>query len=307
LTVAHLLLHHVEALVAIENPSKVDVFTSLVLRSLTLARPRHPADLERLLHLGPNYLGRLLNELARAGLAEVDAAGAWQVTPAGREAMACGRLARRGYERRAFHFRDALQPGFVPLMSAACHQVSAPDQWRFTPARLQDCVAQPAEWKRRHGFPEDVGAVLTSDSPGEPPAWQRIMVDRAEHLVLLLAVSGEGRAERLSGFAVEPRGWVLEYSRPILRLGPDWPEVFPEAAAEPSPEAWRGAWRICCQGHGVAAADADACSLAREGALLRVRGPGEVLRRLPREDLWILAGEGMMRTAARAVMAPLAA
>jgi hypothetical protein len=315
LTVGHLLLHHVEALVLSERTSKLDAFTTLVLRALMLAPPRRVAELEGFLHLGPQVVGGVLRELAHAGLAEADAAGAWRLTAAGRQAQAAGRLSRPGHERRAFHFRDGERPGFVPLPPGPCHTILTPDGWRFDYGRLNDCVGRPPEWKRRHGFPEDVRAVLTADEPGEPPAWRRVIVDQAEHLVLTLVVSAEGGGGQLYGFAVEPRGWTLERQRPRLRLGPGWAEVFPEAAADPPPEAWRGAWRTWCQGHGLAPGEADACTLGREGVLLRVRGPREVLGRLPspngaapREDVWLLAGEGHVRTAARVdLVTPLAA
>jgi hypothetical protein len=89
-------------------------------------------------------------------------------------------------------------------------------------------------------------------------------------------------------------------------MGPGWAEAFPELARGPAPEAWRGAWRTWCQNHGVTAAEAEACALNRDGPLLRVAAPGELRGRLhsangeaSRDEVWLLAGEGRMRTAAR--------
>jgi hypothetical protein len=137
--------------------------------------------------------------------------------------------------------------------------------------------------------------------------WQRVVVDRPEHLVMALAVvpAEEGR-EELRGFAVDPRGWLLAGSRPTLTMGAGWREAFPEVATEPSPEAWHGAWRAWCQAHGVPPAEADSCALSREEVLLRVAPPGALRARLHaangesgRDEVWLLAGEGTMRTAAR--------
>jgi hypothetical protein len=302
LTVGHLLLHHVEALVQSERVTALDALASLVLRALALSAPLSLADLEGRLHLGRQYLGRILGGLAAGGLAEVDAGGGWRVTAAGRRAAEGGQPRRHGYERRAFHFRDAPRPEFVPLRSPPCQPVAPPEGWRFDPGRLRACVAQPHEWKSRRGFPDDVCAVLTPESPeeapDEPPTWQRVVVDRPEHLVLVLAVVP---GDELCGLAVEPRGWVLQGPEPALRMGPGWVEAFPEAAAEPPPEAWRGAWRAWCQGHGVLPGEADGCALRRDGVLLRVGAPRELAGRLraPNGEAWLLAGEGLMRTAAR--------
>src|SRR5262249_6154454 len=147
------------------------------------------------LHLGRQYLARILGELAARGAAQVEAGG-WRVTAAGRLAAEGAPLRRAGYERRAFHFRDAPQPGLLRLEWPPGHEGPPPEGWRFGPGRLRNCVAQPPEWKRRHGFPDDVRAVLTpelsADAPDQPPPWQRVVVDRPEHLVMaLVAVSGE--------------------------------------------------------------------------------------------------------------------
>ena len=51
--------------------------------------------------------------------------------------------------------------------------------------------------------------------------------------------------------------------------------------------------------------EAEACALDWEGVRLLVGAPRELMRRLrtnaepPHEDVWLLAGEGALRTAAR--------
>ncbi len=91
LAVGHLLLHHVEALVLSERGPPSTPSPSFVLRALTLSPPRPLADLEDRLHLGRQFLGRILGDLAAVGLAEADAAGRWHVTAAGRSLVEGGR------------------------------------------------------------------------------------------------------------------------------------------------------------------------------------------------------------------------
>jgi hypothetical protein len=310
LAVGHLLLHHVEALVLTRGgPRSDEPFAPLILRALTLSpQAASPAELEGRLHVGRQFLGRILAGLEASGFVEADAAGRCHVTPAGRSLAGGGGPQPPRPERRAFHFRDTPAAAFVPLEPWFCYPVAPPANWSFDPAALPRCVAQSPDWKRRRGFPQEVTAVLTPEESGdEPPAWQRVMVDRAEHLVLALAVvPGDTDEGELRGFAVESRGWLLVGGRPVLAMGPGWPEAFPEVAPGPPPEAWRGAWRTWCQGRGVPPAAAEACALSRDGCALRVEVPGEVRERLhlgngeaSREEVWLLAGEGGLRTAAR--------
>ena len=199
LAVGHLFLHHVEALVLAERGPPLDPLAAFGLRALALLPSAAPAELEGRLNLGRQYLGRLLGDLASAGLAEADPAGRWRVTGAGRAIVEGSESRHTAYERRAFHFRDSPPGEFVPLDGAGCSAVSPPPGWSFDPAALRCCIDQPPDWKRRHGFPAEVRALLTPDQPerpGEPPAWQRVVLARAEHLVLALAVvpgeAGEG-------------------------------------------------------------------------------------------------------------------
>jgi hypothetical protein len=300
-------LHHVEALVVAERGPPLDPFAAFALRALAQSPATTLADLEGRLHLGRQVAVRMLGELASAGLAEADA-GRWHVTAAGRLLAEGGQPRRAVYERRAFHFRDTPPGQFVPIDGADGSAVAPPPGWSFDPAALRRCIDQAADWKRGRRFPAEVCALLTPDAPeaaGEPTAWRRVVLDRAEHMVLALAVV-HGDGEELHGFAVEPRGWLLSAARPVLSMGPGWAETFPELAQGPPPEAWRGAWRTWCQIHGVQPAEADACALHREGALLRVQAPGDLRGRLhsangeaSRDEVWLLAGEGRMRTAAR--------
>jgi hypothetical protein len=316
LAVARILLHHVEALVLSERSTPLDPLASFVLRALSQSASLPLADLEGRVPVGRQFLRRVLAGLTAGALAEVDDGGHWRATGAGRAVAEAGEDRRAGYERRTFHFRDTAPAPFLPLEVAPGHEVKPPPGWRFDPAVLRHCVEQPPDWKHRHGFPPEVRAVLTSDSadaPGEPPAWQRVLVDRPESLILALVIVPAAALEGdLRGFAVEPRGWHLNGARPALSLGPGWPEVFPELASEPPAEAWRGAWRAWCQGRGVPPGEADACVLSHDGPVLRVEAPRQLLGRLhstngeaSRDEVWLLAGDGAVRTAARVELTAL--
>src|SRR5207302_1074454 len=75
------------------------------------------------------------------------------------------------------------------------------DDWRFNVSVLRDCAEQSPEWKRRHGFPLEV---LGFGMPtGE--AWEQVVIDRPEQLLVLLVLSGsDAGEEKLLGFAVQP-------------------------------------------------------------------------------------------------------
>ena len=189
---------------------------------------------------------------------------------------------------------------------------------------LQACIDQPAEWKQRYGFPEDVQQVAApipealgqeassgqaagpSGLPGnQPPSWQRVILDRPERLLaVLILVAPEGGGDRLHGYGVRQDGWVLQ-SEPAFTLAAGWQEPFPELLEEPSPDLWRQAWRGWCQPRGLTTAETDTCPLQRIGHRLRVELSSRFMDRLRssrsdalKGEAWLLAGEGRVRTAA---------
>src|SRR5262249_61630267 len=89
-----------------------------------------------------------------------------------------------GRERRVFLFgppggAGAPRPHFLNLNSHSSVPRPVAEEWQFDPAALQACLAQPAEWKRRYGFPAEVSAILGAEAA---PAWERVLVDRPERL-----------------------------------------------------------------------------------------------------------------------------
>lgn len=303
----HLLLHRVEAAVVVARPPPQERLDRLLLEALA-ARPG-PASAALLaadLHLDAQVLRRLLAGLESAGLARSSAAG-WEPTAAGREAAAGRRGAATLHERRAFYFAEgpASHPGarFLPLDRPPTSPFSEGGDWSFDPAMLAACAARPAEWKERHGFPAEVAGVAGPAPRGG--AWQQVPVDRAEQLVGLFALCGDGAAESLVGLPVQPGGWQLQAERPLLALGASWRELLPELADEPGVPAWREAWRTWGELRGLPPADLEACALERKGVRLRVRAPQPLAEQLrssraefARGETWLLAGEGRVRCAA---------
>jgi hypothetical protein len=340
--VAHLFLHRVEALAWCSRPRPVDRFTRLVLQALVLGAGSTLAAVGERLPLGPQLLHRLLHQLERDGLVQRTADGQWQPTVLGRHALEHGEYPAVCHERRSFVFRDgaAAGPGppFLPLRDNSAAPWPAPEGWSFDVRALQACVRQSVEWKKRRGFPLDVDGIhelspARSDAAGaggvsppssitngeptaglhpptpcpHPPLWQRVVVDRAEHLLAVLVRTADNQ---LLGYAVRQEGGRLDADRPAFALDADWPEVFPELTADVPPEVWRSLWQNWCQVRGLPAGDAKASTLERVGPRLRVGIPRHLLERLRatrsealRGEAWLLAGEGLVRAAAQLQLA----
>jgi hypothetical protein len=311
LWVGQLALHHVEALVRVRRSQAVDPVTRLVLRCLEITPGRTLTDLAASLHLDRQVLRQLLRRGEEAGLVEPAGDAGWSVTPLGREAQRGGQFAQVDSARRPFTFVESEPAGphvhFLDVSAPECLPGSPPDAAPFNPGVLAACVQQPAGWKRRHGFPEDVQEVLAGSAPGAAPPWRQVVLDRPARLFVVLALvpQPEG-AEALYGFAVRPDGWALQTSRPAFVLREGWPEVFPGLAHEPGTEAWRSAWRAWCEPRNLPAEDVAACVPEREGVRLRVQVPSRLLERLQalrsdalKGETWLVAGSGSLRPAAR--------
>jgi hypothetical protein len=318
LWIGHLLLHRVEAPVRLARSVHPDRFALLVLRALALeeASPppaaADPADvLDRHLHLGRSWLHAVLGKLLADGLIGRNGDGLVRLTALGREALTAGSYADPRPERRTFYFAESSQPGrpphFLNLTRAGVPLGPGWEHWEFDLGHLAACIDRPAEWKQRFGFPEDVRAVVGADAEPDPvPSWQRVILDRAEHLVvaLVLVPVGEG-GERLLAFAAQPEGWTLQADRPVLSLNAGWLEPFPELGQDPPPERWREAWLAWCQPRGLPAAEAGAVGLERRGHRLRVLAPPRLREQLEsshsdalRGRAWVVAGDGLVRATA---------
>ncbi len=151
----------------------------------------------------------------------------------------------------------------------------------FDVPALEACIRQTPEWKAHHHFAADVEALL-SPRPHEPPEanWRRVVLDAPEQIALVFLRAAAPAGEPvLLGFPVRVQGWVLD-AEPALVLGAGWEEVLPDLAEEPSPEAWRQAWREWSHPRSLPPAEVDACRLERVDHRLLVRAPHRLIERL---------------------------
>jgi hypothetical protein len=179
--------------------------------------------------------------------------------------------------------------------------VAGPD-WSFEVECLTGSLQRDAEWKRRHGFPEEVEGVASVVD--EDLAWRNVVLDYPERLPVALLLTGDGEADRLLGFAVRAENWSLQSNDPVLTLE-EWRDIFPQLAGDPSTEQWSMAWRGWCQPRNLPESQTAGCVLERRENVLRVHAQPRLLERLRgarndsvRGETWILAGDGPFRRAA---------
>jgi hypothetical protein len=291
LWLGQLLLHRVEALVRVARRREVEPVRLALLRQLAEAAPLDQLRVDR------DLLARWLQELSADGLIEPE--GGRRLTERGRQALDSGAYTASVDERRVFTFLDEGDPIrpllFAPLQGRAV-ALTPPPGWRFEPATLEESVRQSQEWKARHGFPTDVEAVLGSAASATD--WRRVILDRPEQLLMVFVLSGDPAEKRRLGFAVRADDWVLQAESPALSLDEEDRDALPALGAEPSPEAWREAWRVWCQRRGLS--DADACRIESLEDRVRVIAPRGLASTLggDRNEAWLLAGAGRTRVAA---------
>jgi hypothetical protein len=234
-----------------------------------------------------------------------EAASGWRVTAQGRQPLAGGAVRRSVRERRQFWFVEVAAdrpPHFLPVQSAAALAWPAGPEGRFNAQILTDCVGRPAEWKDRFGFPPEIEQIYRSGpETDEPPAWQRVIVDRPHRLTAVLLFAGAA----FLGFAVREDGWTLQAESPAFTLGNGaWQVVFPELAADLPDDDWRRAWRGWCKERNLSVFDDVPLQIG--GATLHVSGPHNLRERLLstksdalKGEAWVLAGSGRLHQAAR--------
>lgn len=316
LWVAQLSLYRVEALVRLNRAVRPERFARLVLDALGLRAPSTPDDVEAHLHLGRAIVRHVLRQLQADDLAQPDESGGWQLTARGEQARRHGEYHDRVRERRTFYFLDSGRadrpPEFVNLNPAGAAPEPVAENRPFDVGLLAQCLAQPPEWKRRHGFPPEVEEILTPASAAEEPTgsdWERVVLVRPERLLAaLVRVRAEHREDRIVGFAVQPKGWQLSPA-PTLELDLVHSVLAPELKNDLSPEAWRDAWSAWGQAHGLTAAEIGACQVERRDHRLVVSAGRALVERLraargEKGEAWILAGAGNVRPAALLDLVP---
>jgi hypothetical protein len=302
LWLSRLPLHRIEALVELAPPRRLDPLRLALLRGLATGAP-DPANLDR------RILEGLRRSLASEGLI-LGRAGIRELTAVGREALAEGSYHARALERRAFYFVDNTScqrpPHYLNLRPALRIPCLPPEGWHFDPALLQACVRQSPDWKRRHGFPEEVTGVLEMRAAEGAADWRRVVFDSPEQLLALFILTpSDGGGAALLGFQIEERGWVLHHEFPALSFQDGWEEELPDLTREQSPEVWQLAWRGWCHQRGLPVGEAAACRLERADHRLLVHAPRPFVERLRairsdalKGETWLLAGGGRTQAAA---------
>jgi hypothetical protein len=299
---SHLLVHRVEALVAVARPCRLDPLPLALLRRLFAGGPAAPADALARLHFDRQFAAPLLRDLGAAGLLRRER-DAWTLSDAGRPALRDGAYIARSRERRAFYFLDAHAgepPQFLPLTQTAGPAPDVGEPWAFDPSCLQDAIRRPPEWKKRFGFPADVEGVVAEPAEG----WRQVVFDRAEHAPLLFVEVTADAASVLLGLLVRPDNWTLQREPPALVLAEGWQNLLPEFAASFSPEVWREAWLAWCQARQPPLSDAAACHVEYADCKVHVQAPKALVERLKaarsevlRGETWLTLGAGRTRAA----------
>lgn len=323
LRISRLLLHRVEALVRVACSRPLDRWQRAL---LSQASTRVPCGGDLInsftdLQMDAQVLGQLVRELTDTGLLRRNGSGLWQMTPAGRDALATGAVAVHVEERRQFLFVDnstlGRPPHYLPLQLEAARATApvSPEAagCSFASTVLENCIHHTPEWKKRFRFPADVEALLPPQAnEASAKSWRHVILDAVEERLLVFLQSGQRpKVTLLLGFAVRPEGWVLE-SQPLLELVEGWEEAMPDLAAEPPVEIWRQAWQTWSQPRGLPPAEVEACRLERLDHRLLVHAPQRLIDRLRaarsdaiKQEAWVLAGEGRTRVAAQLELHPL--
>jgi hypothetical protein len=278
-------LYRLEALVSALRPNALPLFELLVLKAVALHPAADAAALASFLHLAPGLVGRVLRQLQIDGL--IQAAG---ITDAGRQALLAGHYPHACRQRRAFYFwqagwREPPLARYVALANADLQPWLTAPEVTCAVEPLLACLDQSAEWKRRHGFPLDVCEVLVSEG------WDQIVLAAPQRLfAAVVRTAGD-----LIAVAVQPRTWELQVSQPAWATpDEDWMAAAPEFV-------WRQTFAEWCRQRQILPEDIDACELSWRGNRLLVQGPPAVQERLraSKGEAWLLAGDGLVRAAAR--------
>jgi hypothetical protein len=319
--VGRLILHRVEALVRVCRFHALDRWQRSLLR---LASTRVPINGELInslkdLQIDQQILGQLVRELTAYGLLHRNGAGKWQMTPAGQTALETGTRADSQDQRRSFVFLDntllGLPPCFLPFEGAWPHNHAtvAPETaaCSFEVARLEACIRQTPEWKTRYHFPSDVESLLLPEAGASAMDWRRVVLDSVTPQWFVFLDSAPNDAETsVAGFAAHSEDWKLD-AKPAATLTDAWREEFPDVFQEPSPQQWRQAWRDWTQPRGLNMEDIEASRLERVDHRLVIHTPPRLIERLRslrsdaiKQEAWLLAGEGRIRTAAQIELLP---
>jgi hypothetical protein len=310
--VGYLTVYHVEAPVATPAPTVRDSLSLFILRALALRTPQTWQDLDRELHLGQFMLVPLLRDLAQHQLVEQAPGDAWRLGPRAASAIESNRLAEHRHSRRTFAFRQpqsvAKPPIFIDLRADTPWIEGPSDRpCHFDPAVLDECFQRSPDWKRKYGFPTELGRPisLASRQSNHAPSWHDIILvqPRCVPVVVVVSSAVAGR-EQLIGLSFTEEEWSLNLREPAFACEESWRERFTDLRRTLSPEEWRQSWRLWCQAHGLSDSDSRECALTPELLRLRVSAPAHVVDRVrtavsKTNGGCLLAGDDFLRNLVR--------
>ena len=306
LAIGYAFLHRIEAPVITLSEEPIDPLTHLVLQALALDNVGSIADLQGHMRLPMAVLQRVVAGMQADGLLAPSAPDRWRMTERGQHALQDRSLPIRGPQRRVFSFAERMDPAgqrlgapaFVPIEECLGASWPVNDAHRFEITELRRCIEQPISWKQACAFPRDVEALADSASL---EAWQQVVVDRPERVMLVLMLVNGPEAKEVRGFAVKVDGWTLNDRAPVLGVPPPADALWP---TEPSMSIWQDAWRSWCKQRQLPTNEVEACTLTYQPPRLEVQAPSRLVQRLQaaKSDLfkgeaWLLVGDGYMRTA----------
>jgi hypothetical protein len=317
-------VHRIEALTQLERAEPIDAITQMVLRALGLKNAPGDTqgdgvvlhDLGRQLCMPAALVQQILIDIEKKGLIAQTGNAGWHITEQGRHAGETRQYGVRKLERRVFSFLEQLDvaglrsgpPLFLPIAECAGMPWQVEPALRFEPGWLEACIGQNSDWKRSHGFPQEI-EMLVQDASA--PAWQQVIVDRPERVLMVLICGGKGPAAEWLGFAVRAEGWEISTEAPIFRLtSAAWNNGL-VLTDPPSAHACQNAWRSWCRERQLPPNETESCVLSYEAPRLHLQAPERFVQRLraAKSDLlkgeaWLLLGEGYMRTAALLALTP---
>jgi hypothetical protein len=314
LGVGYLLLHRVDAPVKVSRDISLDPLSLFVLKALELRPERSTEEVDRELHLGKALIGQVLLRLEGRALVVRTGANKWALASSGGEAVRSGTYHHNGWERREFFFLEHdvvdTDPYFINMQAVPSSQIPWPRDrpCRFDGKFLMECINRPAGWKKHHAFPVDVRA-LPLDLAAESglPAWDRVILDSPRCLAgILVQTTGAAGRDRVLALFADVDGWVLQSLEPMFVLEHSIRESFPGLADSLGAENWHRAWQAWCRSRQVPQNEVGECRLEPKGCRLLVTAPKRLAERLRmgrsevfRGREWLLAGEGLIRSAAR--------
>jgi hypothetical protein len=276
---AHLILHRVEVLVELSGTPMTTLAQALQSLLDQKTAPVNLTDVANKLTLSPEVIRSLLNHRSADDPSS----------------KACHR------QRRVFYFVDTRPPLYLPLPAQATTPLPPPSGWRFDLTTLEECLAQPLEWKVRHHFPTDISRLIRPRVDCLEADWQAVPIDRPDQSLLLLV---ETTTRQLLGFLVQPFGWTFS-REPIFTLPAD-ADLLASLTPPVAIESWRQAWQAWCQQRSLPGNEVEACKLDHVDHRLLVKGSPRFLERLRvsksealRGEAWVLAGTGRVRPAAQ--------